>query len=256
MAYEFTLLLTACISPQKPNNDKFPLIRIDPLVRLKDYILALNYWLQLNDNRITRIVFVENSGYDLSSLKQLCNNNPYNRKIEFIQYSSGYIPNGLHYGYDEISMIDKCFNDSKLIKESLYIIKVTGRLYFPKIGFLLNHIKSDIDILIDSRNYHFYTDQQYCLTTLFIVKREFYMHYLYDAKHMMSVDLPLIEHLFYKILMPLYIDKKNKLILRFPINLYPKGIGAHTNDNYSSLKNITKNSIRHFARILLPKLWI
>ena len=80
-----TLLITACISPNAADFKFNKQFRIDPQVRMEDYIRCFKYWLHYQEPLIVNIVFVENSGYDLDPLKIIAqDHNRYNRKIEFI----------------------------------------------------------------------------------------------------------------------------------------------------------------------------
>src|SRR5690554_6828551 len=123
------LLMTACIKPSETNVMKHSIHRNDPMIRLDDYKKALMFWLNYDEALIDGIVFVENSEFELSELNDLVeSDNLYNREVEFLQFRSSEIPKDLHYGYSELEMIDRAFVNSQLIKNSDYVIKVTGRL--------------------------------------------------------------------------------------------------------------------------------
>lgn len=256
MNNRFLLLMTACIAPTQVNaGDNCKLSRVNVDLRLSDYLLAFKYWLEYEDNRITGILFVENSGYDLTLFRNAAKNNPHGRKIEFIQYATGTIPIGLHYGYAELDMIDKVFGDSSILKSFDYVVKVTGRLFFPKLRALLDIVRASDEIVIDSRDYSIFSEQHYCVTTLFVVKYDFYMKYLFNAKRNLTLGQPYIEHLFFNILKPLLTEEQG-IVMRFPIDVPPRGFGAHSNRNYSSFRYRLKNYIRSISRYLFPNIWI
>jgi len=258
MNKQYTLLLTACIDPSVSNYKKHPSFRMDALTRLNDYKIALNYWLHYSDSRITGIVFIENSGFDLSPLKILvAETDNTNIKVEFIEKLAGSVPYGVHYGYSELEMIDYAFNTSRLISESKYIIKATGRLYFPKLKQLLNKYPGDFKIAIDSRDYKITKyEKHYLVTTIFLINKDFYNSTLYNAKRLMTPENGHMEKIYYSILKPLYIEKEKGVILRFPFSMDPVGIGAHFNVNYSSRKKMFESLVRNVFRVLIPKLWI
>ena len=118
------VIMTACVSPVKHKK----LIRDDPAIRMQDYLYALSFWLTLNDERIKGIVFLENSGYDGLSFRDLVKAcNPYNRTFEYINVEQSIIPDGIHYGWAEFKMLDEGIEKSLLCKNAKFLIKATGR---------------------------------------------------------------------------------------------------------------------------------
>ena len=252
--YPFAILMTACIAPKATTRVQ----RKDPLLRLKDYQTALHFWLHYPDERIREIVFTDNSGYDLSSLKALAEDNPYHREIEFLQVVEPPLPPAnlnLGYGYGEGDLMDQSFMKSKILAASEYIVKVTGRLYFPDLSRLISRMRKDVDILIDGRHIPF-QKAYYVATTLFIVRHDFYMNHLYGIKEKILTERVGIEGCYYKTLIPLYRNNKKKIQLRFPVNAPPVGIGAHWNKNYSAGIWRCVEVLRGFFRMFLPFLWL
>jgi len=258
MNKRYTLLLTACIDPSVSNYKKNPSFRMDTATRLNDYKIALDYWLNYSDSRLKNIVFIENSGFDISPLRQLVNQHLIKDvKVEFIEKLAGPVPSGVHYGYSELEMIDYAFKNSLLIAESDYIIKATGRLYFPKLRELLSKLPADFKIAIDSRDYNILKrEKHFLVTTIFVFSKAFYNDVLYDAKAKLTTKHVHIEKLYFSILKPLYLNKENGVILRFPFSVDPVGIGAHFNVNYSSKKKRFESAFRDIVRVLVPNLWI
>ncbi|HEY1007823.1 MAG TPA: hypothetical protein VGD92_11605 [Sphingobacteriaceae bacterium] len=255
----YILLMTACIRPSETNIHRHAIWRNDPEVRLNDYKTALEFWLRYPDQRISGIVFVENSGYDLGDLKDLVRRrNPFGRQTEFLQIAATAIPEGLHYGYSEAEMIDHAFTDSRLVAACSHVVKVTGRIFFPDLSRLLNRVRDHHLIVTDCRDFRlFHIRRQMILTTLFIVRKDFYLDSLYDAKQMMiSTRTGLIEWMYYRILRPLHRARPRDMVLRFPFNVEPVGFGAHWNIDYGSRKKKLIATARGISRLLFPALWI
>ena len=255
---KFALLLTACIMPTDATIQSTKLQRNNPLVRLEDYKNALRYWLAYPDDRIKAIVFVENSGYSLSELRELAaTHNELGREIEFLQFPASPVPPGLHYGYQELEMIDNALTHSELLRKIDYVIKATGRLYFPALSRLLDTVKPGQLFVSDSRDFDFLNrSHHYVLTTLFIAQKQFYLKYLYKTKDTMVKATSLMEMLFYHILKPLYKASPEAIVLRFPFNVNPVGISATLNKSYVSKKQKLAFILRGACRILIPSLWI
>jgi DNA polymerase III alpha subunit (gram-positive type) len=249
---KYTLLITSCIQPNFANmNTNF---RSNSALRLSDYITAFRYWLSYKEDKVTQIIFVENSGYDLAELKQIATKeNLYNRTIEFIQFEATAIPLELHYGYSELEILDKAFDLSKTISETDSFIKVTGRLYFPSLNKLLKKIQINNDITIDFKDYKFFhIKKQYALTTLIVINNDFFLRNLYGIKSKMDTEnFSHFETCYYKFLQPLSFTNKN-IVTRFPVNVNPIGMGAHWNSDYNSSSKKAFNFIRGVLRVICP----
>jgi len=251
----YSLLLTACIEPKLESIISYSNFRSNTTLRFKDYSESLKYWLNYSCDKIQSIVFVENSGYDLTVLKKIAlDENVFERQIEFIQVEHEFIPNGLHYGYAELAMMDYAFYHSELLKKSKFIIKVTGRLTFLKLSALIKAIPINTVFLADSREYKFCKfDKHYLVTTLIIYQRQFYGEVLLNLKSKMRPHINSeFETLYFQELKPLSISD-SRIKLRFPFNVNPSGFGAHSNKNYNSLAYELKNIFRGTMRQLFPK---
>jgi hypothetical protein len=253
----YTLLLTACI--ETTATIYIAEHRADVRTRLEDYKTALKYWLQQKAVAFDGIVFVENSMYDLSELQQIVTE--YNTRkipVEFLQNSATPIPEGLHYGYSEVEMIDYAFANSSLIKTSEYIIKATGRLYFPTLAKLLKKLPLNFNVAIDSRDYEILKYKKHFLvTTIFVVKKDFYAAHLLGIKSQMVHGITdHVETVYFSILKPMYKAGIKGIILRLPFSMNPVGFGAHWNVNYQSKQKLFVSAMRDLSRLVLPKLWI
>ena len=79
----YLLVMTATIAPASAQ-----VKRSSPRVRLEDYKRALRFWLSYPHPAAARILFLENSGADLSDLCAIAETeNPFNREVEFLSLS-------------------------------------------------------------------------------------------------------------------------------------------------------------------------
>ena len=101
------------------------------------YIGALSFYIMnLLKKKGQKIVFAENSGWDLSSLKaKLPSFNP--DQIEFISLPVELFDIGKGKGYNELLLISETLKRSKVIKESGAFFKVTGRYPIYNLGYFL-----------------------------------------------------------------------------------------------------------------------
>lgn len=118
----------------------------DSSERLKMYLDIIIKWLI---NSKLQIVVIENSGIDLkneiSEHYPHFNINDYSDRFESISFSYNSIPiKDKHFldaheakGHHELYAINYAHNNSKLIKECDYLIKITGRYFIPKLEIIL-----------------------------------------------------------------------------------------------------------------------
>lgn len=249
----FVLLLTACIAPTQFKNK---VQRNDSRVRLADYKEALKMWLHLKDEKITTIIFAENSGYDLTEIEEVfLKENKFQRNYQIFQKIASQVPQGLHYGYSELELIDEAIIQISLLKDNDFIIKSTGRIYFPKIYLLTQNLVKSHFFIGDSRRFNFFKwSKNYVLSNLLIFNVKWYKDNLLAKKEIM-IDLK-ISHFETFLFYLLNKQKSSYIILRFPININPVGIGAHWDVNYQSSKKKFEYLIRGIFRKIFPKIWI
>jgi hypothetical protein len=250
---DYLLVLTACIDP---STGPARVVRSDPDVRLADYCRALEFWLRHPDPRLRSIVFVENSGYELKTVRQLvARNNPFGKTVEFIQLNNNNYPPYVDYGYPELGMLDQVLEVSELARKSKYFIKVTGRLIFPTLTHLLDHLPADYLFSVDCRVPMLPNGKPPgVFASLMIFSRSFYQSDLIDLKSKMNEVLSNLETMLYLKLMD-YIDEPGA-ILRWPVHISPVGHGAHWNKSYDNSRGRVVNAIRTVSRIVVPQLWV
>jgi hypothetical protein len=146
----YLLVMTACIDPSSGGVSS-PVSRSSIEDRLLDYELSLRHWLELEDCRVRQIIFIDNSGYSLDSLKLLYSSQTWKRPCEFISLKCNEPVPGVHYGYNEFKLLDLGLLKSKTFKESDYLIKVTGRYQYPNISRLLTSLPENYRIAADTR---------------------------------------------------------------------------------------------------------
>ena len=120
--------MTATVTPPE---GVVKLARIDPGLRLQDYLTALGFYLGcLEGGAIDAIVFVENSGSDLAALRALAARSPRRDKVEFIGFQGLDYPPEYGRAYGEMKLVDHAMVTSRLIGQApaeAMVWKVTGR---------------------------------------------------------------------------------------------------------------------------------
>ncbi len=250
----YAIVMTACIDP---STGPHQVVRSDPIVRARDYADSLRVWINNPDPRLSRIVFLENSGYPLDHLREFVDSLPSNgKRVEFISMRCNECPPGISYGYPELVMLGRGLVQSELAAESRYWIKVTGRLRFPKISNLLDRLPNDYLFAVDCRDNTLFvaSPQRFVTTQLMIFSADFYLQRLLGIESELTPGQAFIENLLFRKLLPL--RGTPGAILRWPVNVDPVGKAAHWQKSYGSLKHTGINSFRSVCRRLFPNWWV
>jgi len=124
-----TLILTATIDPICTHKLK----RSNPTERLNDYKKALSLWRQ---HEFKNIVFIDNSGYDLSVLREVYKN--VDHKVTFLSTPRRDKDSHKGKGYGELTMIKYAFDHCEVLSQAPIIIKSSGRVYIKNFSHFIN----------------------------------------------------------------------------------------------------------------------
>jgi hypothetical protein len=257
-APRFLLVMTATIVPAEGAGVK----RADPALRLEDYKRALRYWLTYPHRAAERILFLENSGADLSQLRAIAaRENPLGREVEFLSLPGNVIPPGSNYGYTEMQLLDDGLAASQLKRVTTHIIKVTGRLTFPAIGKAIDEVAPPddaeavpLELMVECRKLGFPRRGYDASVQLFACSHRFYDCALRGAnREMNSTDVRLLEHLIYRKVIPF--KGRPGYYLRFPCNIEPVGYSGFKASNYNSPKSEITRAVRAMLRVVAPWYW-
>ncbi len=247
----YLLVLTGTITPAPNAGVK----RADPAIRLEDYRRALRFWLGFPHPCAGRILFLENSGADLSPLRDLAKlENPQAKPVEFLSIPGNQIPAGFNYGYTEMELLDQGLLQSRLRLETTHMIKATGRLTFPTLGRALDRLALPWQIMVECRKLGFPRPGYDAYTQLFACSHTFYDQVLRNSRlEMNSTDLRLLEHLLYRKVAP-YRGQPG-VYLRFPVNIDPVGFSGFRSRSYNTPKAAIISRMRSLLRHIAPDYW-
>ncbi len=140
---DFCLILTATINPGEIPD----LVRKDVGIRLADYKKSFEFWIKKPN--IKKIIFIENSNYDLSYFHNLAKKyNSNGKQIEILSNNlNSNFDKNLGKGFGQYLCLKEVFDTSSIAKNTNYFIDVTGRHCITNFDNILNDInlnKSDI----------------------------------------------------------------------------------------------------------------
>jgi hypothetical protein len=247
----YLLVMTATIIPAANAGVR----RADPQLRLEDYKQALRYWLAYPHPAADRILFLENSGADLSELYEIAANENLHRKpVEILSVPGNRIPEGANYGYTEMQMLDEGLPQSQLRQQTTHMIKATGRLTFPALGKALDRTSKPFDLLVDCRKLGFPRRGYDASTQLFVCSHAFYDRILRNSKQEMnSTGVRLLEHLIFHRVIPF--KGQPGYHLRFPCNVEPVGYSGFKSKSYNTPGLTITRLIRAVLRVVAPNYW-
>lgn len=254
-----TLLLTATIVPTARGNVTR---RSEPAIRRTDYENTLRFYLNLSNNTFDQIIFCENSGADLTSLKLIVKNeNPYGVDVLFHSSIADCNPE-YGKGHSELQMMDRVFID--FIEQdngSRVYWKLTGRIKIKNIERLLIKAPKQFEFYIDMRLVPkwltFFGNDHWADTRIIGFTQEGYRKHLLNKKSIVGTpgNSYIVEYALFQDLMNSYLSGE-PLIPRFNIQPVMVGVGAESLKNYNDIPSRLKNFIRSLTRIVFPKLWL
>lgn len=260
---DYCLVMTACIDPRSAGTQ---LARSNPRQRLDDYLAAISFWLSYDDPHLRGILFLENSGHDLSEVQAALHSpkNRFNRDVEVLRAGDNYVPEGMGYGYPELAMLDFASKSSQLWRRWPRLVKVTGRLTFPSLRKLIGRTPAEVQFMADARSHarFWYKDARKAggelQVQVFLFTPEFYDRHMYDHRRVM-LPVPghrLIENTLFRELYPVHLASPREVVFRFPCNCSPRGRTGLWNSDYGAPRVRLKNAIRATLRRVAPWCWI
>ena len=248
---QWLLVMTATIQPASQADVR----RSDPALRLADYQRALRFWLAEADPVAARILFLENSSADLSSLQSIAaEENPLGKSVEFHSIPASPIPHGLNYGFSEMELLDAGLERSALRAETTHMVKTTGRLIFPSLGRAIRMLPTAPELLIDCRRFPWPRRGADARVQIFACSHGFYGQHLRGAQQRMRPDhLRLLEQLLYDCVIAQ--QGEPGVFLRFPCNVDPVGYSGFKGSSYQTAGQRIDQSLRALLRQIAPSFW-
>ena len=249
------LVMTATITP--PANT--PLLdRSDPALRRKDYQEALRFYLGIPTEQLGAIIFLENSGSDLSDLKTLAHQTGQGKEVEIIGLPANTESPKFGKGYGEFKMLDQGLASSRILQPTDILWKVTGRLKVLNLADLIATAPDHYDLYCDLRSVPLigermggnnWMDLRTFSCTVPTYDRLMRGHYL-----QMKGISP--EQYFFKPVKDQWRQRVKGIVPRFRIQPRFGGFGGHRNADYQGASYRRKDAIRSLGRRLVPALWL
>lgn len=255
------LLMTATINTK--GMDGLSVRNVDE--RARQYVNTLQHY--INSDYVSQIVFVENSGWELSCLSGQVKTNA-RVEIEYISLDLNDFPRDRGKGYGEFCLLDECVRKSRLIARATHFAKVTGRFPVMNLSRLLKEAecKGDIKLFCDLKDHKIYDwlglkwDAHHGDTRCYVVSKDFYnANFMGKYRELNDSKGFSAEWLMYQVAQNnicnpgVYCRFKTEPIFLGKAGHMPKSI-IDSND-YSGIKQKIKRGCRQLGRIIVPWFW-
>jgi hypothetical protein len=237
---QISVLLTAAIDVKGIDQMQ----RTDIQTRLDDYRQALSKW--LDDIWVKNIIFVENSGYPLDSLKTMVQQHPSRKNVEFLTFDGQNFPRSLGKGYGETLALQYVLVNSEQLTRTGRFIKVNGRYYVPNLLAVLQNMSPDTEIFCNITKALTFSDSR-----VFGGSRGFLEYVCHEGKEVNDSKGFWFEHALAKASLHSIADgMKWGFIVRLPV---VEGVSGTFNGNYSepAIKQWVKGRVHALKQRLL-----
>ncbi|GAT62861.1 hypothetical protein [Paludibacter jiangxiensis] len=235
----YTILMTACINP---NGMPFTYLQ-DVNEREEQYIKAINHYLEHTN---FDIVFCNNSGEDISD--KIKTNT---KRFEYLTFQGNSFDHHLGKGYGEMIILKYALSHSQFIKNSDYIIKITGRLI---VSNLIQSIYTTNLIWLFKKNKLYFTDinrdSKLIDSRCFIANKYFFERSIINGYKLNDFKEYYFEHLLFDEVNSF--NMRNNVCLFYP-NLAFLGISGSTGVRYRPEKKTLLqklSSFRDYCKVL------
>lgn len=257
---------TATVTPPP---DARALARKDPGVRMRDYVDALEHYLAAPG--VDRVIFIENSGSDLTPLHDAAARARQDARVQIIALDCNDYPTDWGKGYGEFLMLDKGLeraHQQRPIGPSDLLWKVTGRLRVTNLAALHASAPRDAQVYCDLRQVPGFSadllpGNRWMDLRVFACTREGYdRHFrgVYESlriRYEGSVARRGPEHvLFERLREAIRTAPPGCIAPRFLVQPRVVGVQGYSNQAYHQGPYKAKEDLRALARKISPWLWI
>jgi hypothetical protein len=247
------VVMTATVTPASGIGNS---VRMDPQLRLDEYLRAFRYYAALSDELVSGIVLLENSGCSFAAFEKAAAEAGPGKQFVFLSTRADY-PAEKGKGYGEFFMLDQGVAHLRQLglPGDTRLWKVTGRLIVKNMAAVLRAAPAAFDLYADFRHLPLVGRRlggnHWLETRLLACTLDGYERYLRGHYG----DGYVIEQAFHDRLYPLARSDR-RIVPRFRLDVRFDGFSGYSNKSYSSPEYRLKGAIRSFTRTVMPFLWL
>lgn len=248
--------MTATIAPPQGTPE---LARSDPKVRFADYSRALHFYLSLPASVLHKIVFIDNSDYDLSALEAATRDLPHHKQLEFLSFQGNDHPPEYGKGYGEFKLLDHGLSLSTILQPTDRVWKVTGRLRVLNLERLILTAPASYSMYCDLRSVPLIGDalggNDWMDLRVFSWAGAGYDQYMRDRFEQLLPGLSKgPEQYFFQVMKAA--GARGGVVPRFRVQPQIAGHGGRLDVDYQAGSYRYKNALRRVARRVTPWIWL
>jgi hypothetical protein len=252
------LIITATIHP--PAGVPY-LVRTDPLARLADYERGFRFYITQLTTCFDRIVFVENSGSDVTRFARIAAEAGVADKVDVFSFNGLNHPPEYGKAYGEFKLLDHLHANLYPLSNDVIYWKVTGRYVIKNIASIVRKADSNIDLVCHSRDYRLRMKDYrtpWADMYLFGYAAKGYQQLLRGIYERFRQDLmrPAPEQRFREIIDEQIKAGTIRAQRRFRCLPLIDGIRGSDNRGYLDDANLRKMWARRMISILMPWIWL
>lgn len=243
-------LITSTIAP---SSGVMALQRTNVTERLGDYEVAFDhYCAALKDGVFDQMVYVDNSGHDISSLEAVARTHGVSHLVEFISYVSS-TPPGNNRLFLELNLIDHFVDASKFLAShpKAKVWKITGRYLIRNIADIVSACaRAPGDLHINFRNHPYKVVDFYLVGFTLKAYKQLFRQQIHKFEGAVDGEIILRQLLDSTPATALAMSR------RLPVTPRILGVRGFDGARYGGAKDNVKYLVRAFASRFLPALWI
>lgn len=228
MKIKVCILLTACVNPGGMSHT----VLQDPVIRANQYKKALDFYIKETS---VPIVFCENTMYDISyEYKDQIDSG----RLEYFTFDGNNYDKSKGKGYGEALIMKYAIDNSVIIKNSRYVIKITGRIVITDIRRFLHSSLYFFDNLFRSN-----VNDKFIVTYVFIARPKLIRTFISKYIELIKEVPPSKESIEYQWYKALTMDSELSKTIFIPFISIPNVIGfsGTTGEPYSMKDRLTAN---------------
>ena len=216
---------------------------------MNDYVRVLEFYCNIPESIVARIIFVENSESDLSPLRDVVARAKASNRVEFLSFNGLDHPSSYGRGYGEFKLLDHAVDHSPTLAvapSSSVLWKITGRYRVLNLTRIIRGAPTDFELYCDTRKWPIpWVDLRIFGSSIGGYRK--LLKGIYPQLNETVINMAPEQYLFSSIR---ELARSQKIVTRFNNEPLVDGIRGKDSQNYASGLNYIKYLVRSSKRMI------